>query len=114
MRLSSLLVITGIFSIAAAMSLVAANLSVKLIEETSEIGVREALDERGMTWAEVEADGLQVTLAGLAPSEAIRFSALSTARGIVDAARVSAEGFIVFTRGQTAAPPTTTPVAAVA
>lgn len=88
MRLSSLLVITGIFSIAAAMSLVAANLSVKLIEETSEIGVREALDERGMTWAEVEADGLQVTLAGLAPSEAIRFSALSTAGGIVDAARV--------------------------
>ena len=84
MRLSSLLVITGIFSIAAAMSLVAANLSVKLIEETSEIGVREALDERGMTWAEVEADGLQV----LAPSEAIRFSALSTAGGIVDAARV--------------------------
>ncbi|MEL7093284.1 MAG: OmpA family protein [Pseudomonadota bacterium] len=88
MRLSSLLVITGIFSIAAAMALVAANLSVKLIEETSEIGVRQALDERGMTWAEVEADGLQVTLAGIAPSEAIRFSALSTAGGIVDAARV--------------------------
>ena len=88
MRLSSLLVITGIFSIAAAMSLVAANLSVKLIEETSEIGVREALDERGMPWAAVEAAGLQVTLAGLAPSEALRYSALSTAGGIVDAARV--------------------------
>ncbi|WP_299624995.1 OmpA family protein [uncultured Tateyamaria sp.] len=88
MRLSSVFAIAATFTAAAVLALVAANLSVKLIEETSEIGVRTALDERGMTWAEVEADGLQVTLAGIAPTEAIRFSALSTAGGIVDAARV--------------------------
>ena len=41
-----------------------------------------------MTWAEVQADGLQVTLSGIAPTEAIRFHALTTAGSIVDAARV--------------------------
>jgi OOP family OmpA-OmpF porin len=88
MRLSSLLIIAMTFFAAAVVSLVAANFSVKLIEETSEIGVRDALDGEGMTWAEVQADGLQVTLAGIAPTEAVRFKALTTAGSIVDAARV--------------------------
>lgn len=88
MRLSSLALIAATFAVAAVLSLVAANLSVKLIEESSEIGVRDALDDRGMTWAEVQADGLQVTLAGIAPTEAVRFAALSAAGSIVDAARV--------------------------
>ena len=88
MRLSSLLIIGMTFFAAAVVSLVAANFSVKLIEETSEIGVRDALDDAGMTWAEVQADGLQVTLAGIAPTEAVRFAALTTAGSIVDAARV--------------------------
>jgi OOP family OmpA-OmpF porin len=88
MRLSAVLTITLTFVAAAVVSLVAANFSVKLIEETSEIGVRDALDDQGMTWAEVQADGLQVTLAGIAPTEAVRFRALTTAGSIVDAARV--------------------------
>ena len=88
MRLSALLSITLTFAAAAVVSLLAANFSVKLIEENSEIGVRDALDASGMTWAEVEADGLQVTLAGVAPTEAIRFRALTTAGTVVDAARV--------------------------
>ncbi|MEX0368529.1 MAG: hypothetical protein AB3N22_20885, partial [Ruegeria sp.] len=88
MRLSSLLIIVATFAVAAVLALVTANMSVQLIEESSEIGVRDALDSEGMTWAEVEADGLQVTLAGLAPTEAVRFAALSTAGTVVDAARV--------------------------
>jgi OmpA-OmpF porin, OOP family len=88
MRLSALLTIALTFSAAAVVSLVVANFSVQLIEDTSEIGVRDALDDAGMTWAEVQANGLQVTLAGLAPSEAVRFRALSTAGTVVDAARV--------------------------
>lgn len=88
MRLSSLLMIVLTFTAAAVVALVAANFSVQLIEENSEIGVRDALDDNGMTWAEVEADGLQVTLAGIAPTEAVRFRALTTAGSIVDAARV--------------------------
>ena len=50
--------------------------------------MRDALDEKGLTWAEVEADGLQVLLTGIAPTEAVRFSALTTAGSVVDAARV--------------------------
>lgn len=88
MRLSSALIIATTFVAAAAAAIVAANFSVKLIEETSEIGVRDALDEAGATWAEVQADGLTVTLAGIAPTEADRFAALSTAGTVVDAARV--------------------------
>lgn len=99
MRLSSLLIIAITFFAAAVVSLVAANFSVKLIEESSEIGVRDALDDQGMTWAEVQADGLQVTLAGLAPTEAVRFRALSTAGSIVDAARVIDEMEVVAQAG---------------
>lgn len=88
MRLSSIFIIGCTFVCAALISLIAANMSVKLIEENSEISVRSALDERDLTWAEVQADGLQVTLAGTAPTEAVRFAALSTAGSIVDAARV--------------------------
>jgi len=65
-----------------------ANFSVKLIEDKSEIGVRSEFDKSGMTWAEVEANGLQVIIAGVAPTEALRFAALSTAGGVVDAARI--------------------------
>ncbi|AXI45285.1 hypothetical protein C1J03_04080 [Sulfitobacter sp. SK012] len=88
MRLSSFLIIFFTFITAAGLSLITASYSVTLIEENSEIGVRNALDDDDMTWAEVQADGLQVTLAGVAPTEAVRFRALTTAGGIVDAARV--------------------------
>ena len=88
MRLSSMLTILLTFAAAAVISLVAASFSVSLIEDSSEIGVRDALDEKGMTWAEVEANGLQVSLSGIAPTEAVRFSALTTAGSVVDAARV--------------------------
>ncbi len=88
MRLSAIFMIALTFAAAAVVSLVAASFSVQLIEDTSEIGVRDALDDQGMTWAEVQADGLQVTLAGIAPTEAVRFRALSTAGTVVDAARV--------------------------
>lgn len=76
------------FAAAAVVCLVAANFSVSLIEDSSEISVRDALDDKGMTWAEVEANGLQVSLSGIAPTEAVRFSALTTAGSVVDAARV--------------------------
>ncbi|MGJ8544220.1 MAG: OmpA family protein [Sulfitobacter sp.] len=88
MRLSTLLSIVLTFAAAAVLALVAASFSVTLIEENSEIGVRDALDDAGMTWAEVEANGLQVALSGIAPTEAVRFRALTTAGSVVDAARV--------------------------
>ncbi len=88
MRLSSILIVTSIFTGAALLSLVTASYSVRVIEENSEITVRRTLDEAQMSWAEVQADGLTVTLSGTAPTEAARFRAISTTGTIVDAARI--------------------------
>ena len=88
MRLSSLLIVFASFATAALLSLVAASFSADLIEDSSQRSVKRELDARGLDWTEVYAEGLQVFLAGVAPSEADRFKAMSAAGGIVDAARV--------------------------
>ncbi len=88
MRLSFLFVVGAAFLLAAVLSLVAASYAVTAVEQNSEIGVRRALDSSGFHWAEVEGDGLRVILTGTAPDEAARFSAISKAGGVVDAARV--------------------------
>ena len=79
MRLSSIFAIAGTFVAAGALCLVGAGFAVQVIEDTSRNTVRNTLDRSGMTWAEVDANGLQVFLAGTAPSEANRFRALSVA-----------------------------------
>ncbi|WP_136439747.1 OmpA family protein [Pacificoceanicola onchidii] len=88
MRLSSLFTISGTFAAAAAVSLVSAYFSVGMIETASKSEVLSELDRAGLTWAEVDTNGLQVYLIGTAPDEAKRFQALSTAGRVVDAARV--------------------------
>ena len=88
MRVSSILILAGTFASSALLSLIAARFAVTLVEETSEYSVRQSLDTKSLTWAEVYADGLQVVLTGTAPSEASRFLAISTAGTVVDAARV--------------------------
>lgn len=88
MRVSQLVTRLVVFGAAAGLSFVTAGYSVQMVEERSEIGVRSVLDDRQLVWAEVSADGLQVTLSGEAPTEALRFQALSAAGSIVDAARV--------------------------
>lgn len=88
MRLTPHILALTAFGAAAGLAVLAANFSVKLIEQSSEIGVRAALDDSDMGWAEVQANGLTLTLAGLAPTEAARFSAVSVAGSVVDAARV--------------------------
>ena len=62
-----------------------------MIEDSSEINVRNVLDRNGLTWAEVEADGLRVILSGTAPTEALRFRALSLVGSVLDAERVANE-----------------------
>ncbi|MEI4263293.1 OmpA family protein [Roseovarius sp. D0-M9] len=88
MRLSAIFAIAGTFLLAGVLCLVAAGFSVRVIEDNARNSVRSELDKEGMTWTEVDADGLQVFLAGVAPSEAKRFAALTVAGRIVDAARV--------------------------
>lgn len=58
------------------------------IERFSRLGVRRALQDAGHSWAQVDADGLQVIISGQAPTEAMRFRALTVAAGVVDSTRV--------------------------
>ncbi|KMK68731.1 OmpA family protein [Puniceibacterium sp. IMCC21224] len=88
MRLSSLFTLLGTFVLAAVLSLVAAFFAVRLIEDSSMIGVRAELDRDGLTWTQVDANGLQLFVIGTAPSEALRFQALSAAGRVVDTTRI--------------------------
>ena len=88
MRLSLVFTIAATFLGAAVTCVVAAGFAVSAIEDGSRHAVRDRLDSDGMHWAEVHTDGLQVFLAGTAPTEAERFKALSLAGTVVDAARV--------------------------
>lgn len=88
MRPSQILLVPASLMVGAFLALFAAIFSVNVIESSSEDAVRDALTLRGHEWAEVQSDGLQVVLSGNAPSEAMRFRALSIAGTEVDAARV--------------------------
>ncbi len=88
MRLSTFLINVTAFAAAAGLSFVVAQFTVQQIQDRSETHIRTALDRAGAPWAEVEADGLTVRLAGIAPTEAERFAALLTVGTVVDAARV--------------------------
>ncbi|MGR3713450.1 MAG: OmpA family protein [Shimia sp.] len=88
MRLSSLLIVFATFATAALLCIVAASLSADLIEDSSEQAVKRELSLAGLDWTEVHAEGLQVFLAGVAPTEADRFRAVTAAGRFVDAARV--------------------------
>ena len=88
MRLSSIFAIAATFVAAAVLSWVAAGFAVTVVEENSKLAVRAEFEDAGLEWTEVDADGLQVFLAGTAPSEAARFKALSVAGKVVDAARL--------------------------
>ncbi|MEY8882979.1 OmpA family protein [Donghicola sp. XS_ASV15] len=89
MRLKSFVIIIGFFSAAAGLAYFGADKAATVMEENSELSIRSALDDAGLDWAEVEADGLQVLLFGEAPSEAQRFSAVNVASSVVDGTRVA-------------------------
>lgn len=95
MRLSSLFITGGIFLAAGGVSLVAANFAARAVERASMTGVLSELDATGLTWAEVDTNGLQVFLFGTAPDEATRFQALSAAGRVVDASRVIDQMLVV-------------------
>jgi OOP family OmpA-OmpF porin len=76
------------FVLAFALAAVTAGTAATMIE----IGTRKAaqlqLDIGGHDWAEISADGLQLRLAGTAPSEAHRFRVLSLLGEVVDSSRI--------------------------
>ncbi len=88
MRLSRIILAPALFAAAALLALLTAWIAVGVIERVSKEIVTNALSLQGHEWTQVETDGLQVVLSGIAPSEASRFSALSAAGSRVDAARV--------------------------
>ena len=88
MRLSSATILIGTFVAAALFALVAATFTARALERTSADGVRMELDIGGLEWTDVTANGLQVEITGVAPSEAERFRAITVAAEVVDASRV--------------------------
>ncbi|MFN4058050.1 MAG: OmpA family protein [Roseinatronobacter sp.] len=76
------------FILAAALALGSAVLSVHALERVVTRDIAAALLANGLSWPEVSADGLLVTLTGEAATEAERFRALGTASSIVAAERV--------------------------
>ena len=88
MRLSRLALPAATFAIAAVLAGFAASIAAQMVEDSSVVGVRQALDAERLTWADADADGLQLFVIGTAPSEAERFRALSVAGRVVDSARV--------------------------
>ena len=88
MRISSALVGLLAFVVAGVLCVFAAGAAVSVVETRSVNAVQAALIDQGNTWARVLGDGLQVILEGQAPTEVVRFQAMSIAGGIVDASRV--------------------------
>ncbi|EBA12080.1 OmpA family protein [Roseobacter sp. CCS2] len=88
MRISALFIRLIVFAAAAFLSVAAARTTVSIVEERSVLAVQETLVDQGYEWAAVLGDGLQVILEGDAPTEAVRFRAISAAGGMVDASRV--------------------------
>lgn len=103
MRLSSFLIPVLAFVVAGVVSAFAARATVTIVEDRSVMAVQENLADSGHSWASVIGDGLQIVLEGEAPSEAIRFRAMSAAGSVVDASRVIDNMSVVDT--QAIAPP---------
>ncbi|MBT8412542.1 MAG: OmpA family protein [Octadecabacter sp.] len=88
MRLSDLFIRLAVFFVAALVCVFGARGAVSAVETRSVEAVRIALEENDQGFASVIGDGLQVILEGEAPTEALRFRAISTAGSMVDASRI--------------------------
>lgn len=88
MRFSTYVLPAASFALAGVFSVIAAGFAVSQVEQASKNAITEQLQMAGLSWASVDATGLQVFLIGTAPTEAARFRALSNAAQVVDAARL--------------------------
>lgn len=88
MRLAPTLLTLTLLGAGAALSVAGGIGAATAVERVSVRLVSEALLRENHRWAGVEADGLQVILTGVAPSEAIRFSARGVAARVVEGTRV--------------------------
>lgn len=88
MRLGPTILTTLSLVLAAIGCLIAATVTASVIENRSAEAVQIALVAAGHDWADVNSDGLQVHIGGIAPSEAGRFNAMHVAGTVVDATRI--------------------------
>lgn len=84
----AVVLMVGCFALALVLSVTAAMLAVRGIEHVVGRDAAAVLSDQGMSWAEIETDGLLLTLRGEAESEAVRFRALSAVSTVVAAERV--------------------------
>jgi OOP family OmpA-OmpF porin len=101
-RLPFLLTI-GSFALAGVLAVVTAGFLALATEKRSVEAVEAAMQDSGMAWVEVSANGLQVFLDGTAPSEAAAFRAASRAGAVVNVDRVVSQ--ITVARREDIAPP---------
>ncbi len=88
MRISQILVRTGVFALAIALCYGSAHLIADVVEKKTKKLVSSRFALEGIEWATVQTDGLQVFLDGVAPSETERLRAGSVAGKVVEASRV--------------------------
>lgn len=88
MRLPRLALVPAVFAGAAFVAVFGAGWAATVIEKRTSAVVHSGLLTAGLTFAEVEADGLQVWLKGTAPNEAARFRAVNVTGSLVDSARI--------------------------
>ncbi len=87
LRSQTVLAIAAFVLAALLSALIALGASV-VIERRTSAAITSQLMTEGYTWAEVQTDGLRVTLSGTAPNEAARFRAMNLAGSVVDATRL--------------------------
>ncbi|MCY1127731.1 OmpA family protein [Frigidibacter sp. RF13] len=93
----------SVFAVAALLCFLLSIWTVDAIERFSRLGVRRVVHEAGLSWVNVDADGLQLILSGTAPTEALRFRALSVAGETVDSSRL-VDSMTVAAQAELAAP----------
>ncbi|PWE26763.1 hypothetical protein C4N9_20200 [Pararhodobacter marinus] len=91
------------FLVAACLALVTSLVLVGMVERRTGDAVTGAFRRAGITWAEIDVDGLNVGLSGTAPTESARIRALQVAGEVIDISRVS-ETIVVPVRTAIVAP----------
>lgn len=76
------------FALAFVLAALAAGGAATILEQRTRKAAQLQLDIAGHDWAEISADGLQLLLAGTAPSEAHRFRVLSALGEVVESSRI--------------------------
>ncbi len=88
MRLPQNLIAPAAFVLAAGLAVLAAFWASAAIEQRTASAVKSLMTQEGLSWVQVETTGLQVRLAGTAPTEALRFRAMNLTATLVDSGRI--------------------------